>query len=201
MYKIKPASRKKLPTRLALPLQTVIVILAAVLYIQFQGMPSAITANSVADNRSQQSVQKANPADAQKAARAQVDDNNGRPQSGRDPAFQQQSSLASAASAPTGAGMRTDKPAAGVKGGHDHRVDPSQVRQDPMATGVNSAGCYIDYGRAGDQCLPAGISKGTGTVKCEEVRKRFAEGLKVTGTDRFRLDSNGDGTACGAGDR
>lgn len=134
------------------------------------------------------------------ALRSQVDTTSGTPQDGRDPSMQQQTSLESAMSTPNVAGTRTSKPAAGVTGDTNHHVTHGDVYGDPAQTGVNSAGCLIDYGIRGEQCLPAGLRSDDGMLSCDKVRTRFADGIKVTGVDRFHLDHNGDGLACGAGE-
>ncbi|HSH18360.1 MAG TPA: hypothetical protein VK978_03175, partial [Candidatus Saccharimonadales bacterium] len=71
---------------------------------------------------------------------------------------------------------------------------------DSKKTGVNAAGCYINYGIQGEQCLPAGLANADGTLSCDKVRTKFASGIKVSGNDRFHLDHNHDGLACGAGE-
>lgn len=131
----------------------------------------------------------------------QVDTETGAPRAGRDPASQQQSSLASAASSPTGAGQRVDKPASDVQGDHNTHHSSSDVYGDPNQTGIGVNGCYIDYGVQGQECVPAHAAT-DGKLTCEGVRTHggFPNGVKVTGKDRFNLDKNHDGTACGAGD-
>jgi len=132
--------------------------------------------------------------------RSQVDTETGAPREGRDPTTQQQTSLASAASNPTGARQRVDKPAAGVQGDHSHHNSSSDVYGDPNQTGIGSNGCYIDYGIPGEQCVPAHAAT-NGTLTCDGVHSHgFPNGIKVSGTDRFGLDTNHDGTACGNGD-
>ena len=136
----------------------------------------------------------------QDSLRAQVDTVAGEPRAGRDPAATYQTSLDEAAAAPNGAGMRTDKPAAGVTGSMNHPVQSPDVYGDPKKTGINSAGCFIDYGIAGEQCMPAGMRSADGSLNCAGVRMHFADGIRVTGTDRFKLDTNLDGIACGVGE-
>ncbi len=140
----------------------------------------------------------------QQQLQAQVDNESGAPRSGRDPAAQGQATLASAASLPSGVGHRTDTPAANVdtsdSGDHSHHVTSADVYGTPGKDGVNSAGCYVDYGIQGQQCLARHASGADGKLTCAEVRVYFAKGIKVTGTDRFNLDTNGDKTACGLGD-
>lgn len=130
---------------------------------------------------------------------SQVDDSTGSPRSGRDPAAQSQASLAEVASRPTGAGTRTDKPAAGVSGNSNSRVESSDIYGDPKTTGINSAGCYFDYGKQGEHCVPAHAVH-HGPLTCAAVNRYFENGVKVTGKDRFNLDKNNDGIACGQGD-
>lgn len=132
--------------------------------------------------------------------RSQVEGPDGTPNSGRDPASQGQTSLADAASRPAGAGSRTDTPAAGVTGDHNTHNTSGDVYGDANQTGVNSAGCYIDYGVQGQECLPAHAAGSDGKLTCGEVRQHFPKGVKVTGTDRFKLDANGDKLACGSGE-
>lgn len=130
---------------------------------------------------------------------SQVDNTDGTPRDGRDPANQRQTSLASAASSSMGAGQRTDKPAADVKGDHSHHNSSSDVYGDPNKTGIGVNGCYVDYGIQGQQCVPAHAAT-NGNLTCDGVRKYFKDGVKITGKDRFHLDKNHDGTACGNGD-
>lgn len=132
--------------------------------------------------------------------RQQVESADGTPAGGRDPASQSQSSLAAAASQAAGAGTRTDKPAAGVTGNHHTHHKSSDIYGHAGHTGINSAGCYIDYGIQGQQCLPAHAAGTDGRLTCDEVRRHFASGISVTGTDRFGLDKNGDKLACGSGE-
>jgi hypothetical protein len=131
---------------------------------------------------------------------SQVQANDGSPNSGRDPASQGQTSLADAAAKPNGAGARTDTPASGVTGDNSTHASSSDVYGDASKTGINAAGCYIDYGIQGQECLPAHAAGDDGKLTCSEVRQHFPQGIKVTGTDRFSLDKNGDKTACGSGD-
>lgn len=130
---------------------------------------------------------------------SQVDTAEGKPQPGRDPGSQPQSGLVQTASKAQGNGARTDTPAAGVQGSNRPATKPSDVRKNPKETGVNAAGCYSDYGMGGEECLQAFLGA-DGSVTCEEVHERFPNGLMVMGTDRLKLDKNGDGTACGAND-
>lgn len=131
--------------------------------------------------------------------KSQVDNASGKPRSGRDPAGQQQTSLALAASSEHGSGMQTDTPAAGLTGSNRGAAKPSDVYGDPSKSRINDAGCYIDYGIQGQECLPESIAM-DGMVMCEDVVKEFPKGIKVVGTDRFGLDTNHDGIACGPND-
>jgi hypothetical protein len=145
-------------------------------------------------------------ADATKAAsngqsyKGQVENSKGEPLNGRNPANQSQTSLASAASSPAGNGRRTDTPAKDVKGDQNHKTTYSDTYGDPKKTGINSAGCFVDYGIPGEQCMPAGMADKDGKLTCSAVHMHFPEGLKVSGTDRFNLDTNHDGIACNSGD-
>lgn len=94
-------------------------------------------------------------------------------------------------------------------------VDPQQVLTD-VSEGLG--GCLVEYGADG-QCLP-GVPPSMGahlkhmkeagqdpatmphSWSCREARTYFAEGLPLrqAGVDPQRLDTNGDGTACGIND-
>jgi hypothetical protein len=128
--------------------------------------------------------------------KAQVDTENGAPRSGRDPSTQGQTSLASVASLPSGIGMQTDKPAAGVVG-KKLEIKPSQVLRDPKKSRVLSNGCLLDYGTPGADCLPAASVSANNANTCAVVKKYFTQGVKVAGTDTLNLDKNKDGVACG----
>ena len=141
------------------------------------------------------------------ALKSQVDTPGGEPQNGRDPASQQQSSLAQVASTPQGNsnGNRNTKPAAGLTGteSHNHNHSPAtkaDVYGDPKKTGVNAAGCYVDYGKQGEQCVSVSLAGTDGILTCSEIRTQFATGVTVSGTDRFQLDRNADKVACGTGE-
>lgn len=137
----------------------------------------------------------------QQTSRHLVDMADSAPQTGRDPSQQQQASLNDAASRPTASGKQTDKPAADVQGDHNHdHATHEDVVNDPSETGVGLNGCYVDYGVQGEQCVPAHIAGDDKKLSCHEVHSKFANGIKVTGTDRFGLDKNHDGVACGDGD-
>ncbi len=129
----------------------------------------------------------------------QVDASDGAPRSGRDPANQKQNSLASAASQPTGTGKRVAKPAAGVSGSTVH--NNQAANNNAAGSGIGANGCYVDYGKQGEQCVPVHAAT-NGVLTCDGVRTHggFPNGVIVSGTDRFNLDTNKDGTACGAGD-
>jgi hypothetical protein len=128
--------------------------------------------------------------------RSQVDTTSGEPRSGRDPATQQQTSLSSAASSPSGAGTQIDPP---VSDPNSQDASASLVLGDPSQTGLNASGCFYDYGIPGQQCVPAQAANG-GVLACSGVHKYFPSGVIVSGTDRFHLDNNLDGTACGSDD-
>jgi hypothetical protein len=85
-------------------------------------------------------------------------------------------------------------------------VDPSQVLPNGLVNG-----CVSGYGQ-GVQCLPttppshAGHGSGQDMSMywtCAEARTLLPDGITVDtpGTDPLGLDSDKDGTACGAGDR
>lgn len=125
---------------------------------------------------------------------AEVQDGAGAPRTGSDPARQRQGSLAAAASRPQGTGLRSTRPATGVRTG-------SVVRQAPRPAipGVTSGGCALGYGTAGAQCMPA-RGPGNTTLTCTYVLSLFPDGIRVTGPDRLRLDTDRDSVACGPRD-
>jgi hypothetical protein len=86
-----------------------------------------------------------------------------------------------------------------VRGVRGRRVTSEQIFGAPRQRGLNAAGCFIGYGLPGEQCLPAHVARGQ-SVRCVDVGTHFPEGVVVRGTDRFRLDRNGDRIACGPGD-
>lgn len=131
--------------------------------------------------------------------RARVETPRGAPQPGRDPASQRQRRLSSAASEARGNGRRVAMPARSVRGDRTRRVTPAQVFGAIRERGLSAAGCFVDYGRPGAECLPAHAAQGR-VVTCVGVRAHFPNGIVVSGTDRFRLDRNRDGVACGRGD-
>jgi hypothetical protein len=113
------------------------------------------------------------------------------------PASVSQTSLAKAAAEKNGPGTRREKLARGVTFSKVQRPpDLPNVNE----TGMISGGCLIDYGNPGAQCVPA-RGRGGGALTCADVVSIFPDGVRVTGRDRFGLDSNGDKTACGRGDR
>jgi hypothetical protein len=111
---------------------------------------------------------------------SQVGNTDGTPRDGRDPANQKQGSLAAAASSPNGPSRNTD----------------SSTSEDD---GLNSAGCYYEYGNGG-QCVPAHAAT-NGKLTCEGVTTHggFKDGVTYS-KDRFGLDKNKNGTACDPGD-
>jgi hypothetical protein len=132
----------------------------------------------------------------QRELQAQVENNDGTPVTGRDPASQGQNSLEVAASSPAGAGQRTDAPAAGAAG-HAGHANPADANNNAQGSGIGSNGCFTDYGIQGQECLPAHAAGDDKVLNCAEVHKHFPNGIKVVGTDRFHLDHDGDKVACG----
>jgi hypothetical protein len=130
----------------------------------------------------------------------QVDTSDGQPRDGRDPGSQSQTSLMQAASSPHGNGMQTDTPASGVSGSNHPQTTSADIYGDPSKTGINAAGCYIDYGIQGQECLQADMANSDGSMGCDMVRMEFPNGIKVTGKDRFNLDHNQNKIACDSGD-
>ncbi|MGZ4659968.1 MAG: hypothetical protein ACXVYB_01675 [Arthrobacter sp.] len=124
-----------------------------------------------------------------------------------------QRSLSDGAAEPNGLGSHPNavNPAPSPRGS----IDPSQV----LDTASQSlGGCLKEYGDAG-QCLPvvppslaehlqqmkdAGLDPASmpHNWTCGEVQVYFPNGITVRqhGVDPQRLDTNGDGRACGAGD-
>jgi hypothetical protein len=84
--------------------------------------------------------------------RSQVDNANGSPKNGRDPAGQPQTSLAWAASQAVGTGLRTDKPAAAVTEDHSHHVH-SEAVLPVKGSGKLSNGCLTGYPNPGEKCV------------------------------------------------
>lgn len=128
----------------------------------------------------------------------QVDTAAGEPRSGRNPSTQKQTSLSEVASRENGSGS-AEAPAAGLKDNSHVTVHPSDVLNNSQQTRVSVAGCLTDYGMQGQQCLPAS-SVVNNKLLCDAVKRQFPQGIMVMGTDRYNLDRNGDGTACGIGD-
>src|SRR5262245_53959504 len=83
--------------------------------------------------------------------RSQVDTPTAAPRPGGDPAAQRQQSLATAATQPNGAGRRVAKPARGIRGDRNRRVTSDRIYAAIKARGLNESGCFVDYGRPGDQ--------------------------------------------------
>lgn len=96
--------------------------------------------------------------------------------------------------------------AAAVRLGPAAAVTPDQL----LSQGDRAGACTIGYGR-GLQCLPTtppsagrmGMSVEQMPWTCTEVRSLLPDGLPLNtpGRDPARLDSNGDGIACGDADR
>ena len=130
---------------------------------------------------------------------AQVQQPGGAPQPGKDPAGQAQTGLADAATARQGIGAWGGKPAAKVKLAKVRRR-PEDVLGDPKKRTRLASGCLPGYGRPGAQCVPA-RGAGNKALACAYVVKLFPGGVAVTGKDTLKLDTNGDGLACGHGDQ
>jgi len=187
----KKPSMKSL--RLILPIAFVLILIASVVLVQTVDLPK----------KTDGGAKPVSTADYQKSLKAQVDNADGSPASGRDPSTQSQTTLASAAATPSGTGTRTSTPASGLTGSTGSSVSPDQVygtTAEQRAKGVNSAGCFYDYGVPGQECMPASMANAKGELECSMVRMHYPTGIKVSGTDRFHLDTNGDKIACGSGD-
>ncbi len=167
-----------------------LVLACAAVFVLALGLALIRTA-STADNGPSKPV---DSTAARESLRQQVETANRVPLSGRDPAAQQQNSLSAAASRDNGTTL-ADTEGAPTSG----NGQPSGVTGDSKATGIGSNGCYVDYGKQGEQCLPAHAAH-HGSLTCDGVRKYFPAGIQVTGTDRFSLDKNGDKIACNSGD-
>jgi hypothetical protein len=129
----------------------------------------------------------------QRILQTEVENPDGSPKRGRNPAVQGQTSLAAVASRPNpGAGVRVQKPAAALPGRNVRRPAPNPTRG---TIGV----CATGYGAAGDQCVPL-RAPGSQPMTCTYVARLFPAGIAVTGTDTLRLDTNHDKVACGPGD-
>ena len=138
------------------------------------------------------------PTRYQRQLQAQVENSKGAPKAGLDPAKERQTSLSAAARKPNdGAGQRGRKPAQAVKL-RKLRRSPDAVLND--APGEVLGGCLAGYGTPGEQCLPARAPRDK-PMTCAYASRLFPDGIKVTGRDRLRLDTDRDGIACGPGDR
>lgn len=179
----------------------VVIGVAAVILTGVFAATALVSSPEISGQAAPTEKTKAAAADHKNHLKSQVDTARGEPRDGRDPSTQKQTSLAQAASAAHGNGLRTDKPASGVRGtaSHDHSSH-SHGYETAQDDGINAAGCFIDYGIPGEQCLAAGTAGDDKILTCAEVRTKFADGIKVSGTDRFHLDTNGDNWACGSGE-
>lgn len=171
------------------------LLLAIAVVLMVTGL--TVTTLAARLSESQAAAQQASENSRSRSNKDQVENAKGEPLNGRDPSSQSQTSLASAANSPAGNGTRTDKPAKDVQGDHNHTTAYSG---DPQKTGINAAGCFYDYGIPGEQCVSAGMADKDGKLTCSAVLMHFPSGLKVSGTDRFSLDKNHDGIACGDND-
>lgn len=130
----------------------------------------------------------------QRILQGKVENPDGSPRAGRDPAVQRQTSLTAVASRPNpGAGSRVEKPAAGLRGSTVRRPAPAPT------PGTIAGGCASGYGVPGDQCVPL-RAPGNRAMTCTYVVGLFPAGVRVTGRDTLRLDTNRDQVACGRGD-
>lgn len=115
-------------------------------------------------------------------------------------------SLAQAASKPHGIGARDLKPKGIIRSAIPKPA--LNLKVDKRGNRVSIQGCLLDYG-AGDMCLPAvppsaaamGMNELTMPWTCAEVRTLLPEGIKVSGTDVLRLDTNQNEVACDAKDQ
>ncbi len=139
------------------------------------------------------------PTAYQLSLRSKVDTSAGAPRPGRDPAAQKQTTLQQAAHQAVGNGTRADKVAKNLTKDHAKDVTPGQVISNPKTSHMLSNGCAVGYGDPGAQCLPA---KGPDDTQetCMDARQIFPDGVKVTGTDWLKLDTDKNGVACDAGD-
>jgi hypothetical protein len=134
------------------------------------------------------------PTAYQRLLQAKVENPDGSPKPGRNPALQKQTSLAAVASRPNpGAGARVQKPAAALPGRKLRRPAPAPTK------GAIAGGCATGYGAPGDQCVPL-RAPGNQPMTCAYVAKLLPAGIAVTGKDTLRLDTNRDTVACGPGD-
>lgn len=170
-----------------------LVVACAAVFVLALGL-TLIRTVSIADNASSK------PGDvsgSQENLRQQVETADRIPRDGRDPASQQQNSLAAAASRDNGSTLTDTEGTSSA--GNGQPAKPSDVFTDSSKSGIGSNGCYVDYGIQGQQCLPAHAAH-NGSLDCGGVRKHFPDGIRVTGTDRFKLDKNGDSIACNDAD-
>lgn len=167
----------------------VVTVLVAGFFLAVAVTPLTLFADKPADRT-------VSAAEYKRRLRDQVETPAGEPRSGRNPMVQQQNGLAQAAASPVGNGARTDRPAAAVSGLSYDAASSAHAHHVSARPEVTAAGCYVDYGIPGEQCVTAAASRGSARLTCEAVRKTFLEGVKVTGTDRFNLDKNGNGFAC-----
>jgi hypothetical protein len=86
------------------------------------------------------------------------------------------------------------------------KMHPPQKGLTSLAGNGQGNGCVKDYGKPG-QCLPLespaqqAMPDMDHPWTCAEVVQLFPKGLAVKkGKDTLKLDSNGDGVACGRGD-
>lgn len=195
---IKPAHLKKLATKQnikwAAPL---CLVLAVGVFLAFRQVGSGNGNGGHKDSQAQAAQQ------YQEVLQSQVDDKTGAPQDGRDPANQQQSSLAAAASSANAIGMRTDKPASGATANNGGNNPASGNNNDKY---LNSSGCYYHYGNGG-QCLAAHVAV-NGQTSCDAVRSHggsshegFKNGIVVNGENHFHLaDDDRDKIVCEPGE-
>jgi hypothetical protein len=138
------------------------------------------------------------PTRYQRTLQAQVENARGEPKDGSDPARERQTSLAAAARTPNeSVGQRGRKPARAVKLRKLRRSASAVLGDDP---GEILGGCLAGYGKPGEQCLPARAPRDK-PMTCAYASRLFPDGIKVTGRDRLRLDTDRDGIACDPGDR
>ncbi len=118
----------------------------------------------------------------------------GSPAEGYDPALLPQPDLAAVVTAPHG-NERDVADASGVP----RRPTGAEIVEDVVVDG-----CHLDYGEPG-QCVPTAPPHaghgGPMTWTCAALRPYFPDGVAVVGEDSLALDSDGDGVACGPGDR
>jgi len=126
---LKTQLRSRRVLTIAVPALMVIIFVASVALTQMATAPKGNTPKPQT------------AAEYQKSLKASVDNTDGSPVSGRSPANQAQTSLASAASTPSGTGTRTEKVASAVTGTTGSKVTPNQVYSaEQQKTGINDAG-------------------------------------------------------------